>query len=73
MLKALTSLGCFAYIAFWFWMLFTSIIPWLSISVSDIGQLTIWQIIATILFFVPRIVSFPLLCLCWCSYGDTHK
>lgn len=47
------------YIVVWFYWLFTFTIPTLSIHLGDFLSLSLWQIVGTILFFVP--CTFPIL------------
>ena len=51
------------YIVAWFYSLFTFIIPTLSTHLGDFLSLTLWQIVGTILFFVPCTFPFFILAI----------
>ena len=55
--KLLFSLGLLSYIVWWFYALFTTIVPWLDITIGSVLTLTLLQIVAITLFLTVGIVA----------------
>jgi len=59
--RIILSIATISVIIFWFYELLSFIIPTLSIHLSDLLSLTLWQIVGVILFFFP--LTFPFVIL----------